>query len=322
MHTMEISFFKKSIIVFASVLLPTEAFAIIPPDFLVQIGYSIGIVFSFFSITLSIVALFFEKLKKNYINILIIIALICLISIAFYFFNKNLWKNKNYKYLSQMNEQTLELKPNSFLFNYIYPEKFYKESVSDSDIYILDVREDIEFIAGSLINSTHVRYADLLHSDLSMLPKNEKIYVLCLTGLRGELISDFLITNGFEAAYIKGGGESLLKYPSLWNGNTYVSEIEENTKLKKLISTDFFNKSLGKNTTVIDSRVTFKGKIEDSLSLNMLSSTKNELDEAFKLIEKNIIIVCNDQLSCFDSSILAIELEKKDYNFLGISFVS
>jgi len=74
----------------------------------------------------------------------------------------------------------------------------------DEGATVVDVREAREYVAG------HVPGAELipmghLPSQMSRLPKDEPVYLICRSGNRSLAMADLLIASGYDARSVAGG---------------------------------------------------------------------------------------------------------------------
>ena len=80
---------------------------------------------------------------------------------------------------------------------------------SNSNLYILDVRNQNEFQNGNIRGAINIPLHEL-RARLSEIPKDKDIYVHCQVGFRGHLGTRILLQNGFQKVFnISGGFKSL-----------------------------------------------------------------------------------------------------------------
>ena len=75
--------------------------------------------------------------------------------------------------------------------------------ISD-DAWVLDVREVDEWNNGHVPTAHHIplnSVPDLIH----VIPKDERIFVICASGGRSMTAADFLVGHGFDAVSVGGG---------------------------------------------------------------------------------------------------------------------
>lgn len=78
------------------------------------------------------------------------------------------------------------------------------DKITDNDI-LLDVRTKNEYSAGKILNAINIP-VDELRNRISEIPKDKKIYIYCLGGLRGYIAQRILSQNGFSDTLNLSGG--------------------------------------------------------------------------------------------------------------------
>jgi NADPH-dependent 2,4-dienoyl-CoA reductase/sulfur reductase-like enzyme/rhodanese-related sulfurtransferase len=78
-------------------------------------------------------------------------------------------------------------------------------ALSHQDSFILDVRTEQEFIAGSIDGAINIPL-DELRSRLDEIPQQGEIHLYCQIGLRGYMATRILMQNGFQEVYNLSGG--------------------------------------------------------------------------------------------------------------------
>jgi len=79
----------------------------------------------------------------------------------------------------------------------------------DENSILLDVRDDDEVKECGLVNNAKHIPLNEIRDRLSELPKDKKIYVYCVAGLRGYIAVRILLQNDFDAYNIAGGFKSI-----------------------------------------------------------------------------------------------------------------
>ena len=74
----------------------------------------------------------------------------------------------------------------------------------ETNAWVLDVREDDEFADGHVPNVHHIPLGQL-PDKFHLIPKEEKIFVICRSGARSQSGADYLISQGFDAVSVSGG---------------------------------------------------------------------------------------------------------------------
>jgi thioredoxin 1 len=69
---------------------------------------------------------------------------------------------------------------------------------------VLDIREIDEFVLGHLDGAVVIPMSEL-RSRVTEVPGGERIYVVCATGRRSATVTDFLVSQGFDAVNVSGG---------------------------------------------------------------------------------------------------------------------
>lgn len=122
-----------------------------------------------------------------------------------------------------------DLNPNKITGKYIQADKLHSWFEEKREFYIVDMRNDYEYLSGhfenSLFSNTH-NFFDLPKtiSNLSSL-KNKTVVTVCTGGVRCEKASGLLLENGFQDVYqLEGGIQTYMeKYPNKYfKGKLYV----------------------------------------------------------------------------------------------------
>jgi rhodanese-related sulfurtransferase len=80
-----------------------------------------------------------------------------------------------------------------------------REMIDSGEVFILDVRTQEEYDAGHIKNSTLIP-VQVLDKRLNELPRDKKILVYCMSGIRSAQASQILVNNGFKDIYNMKGG--------------------------------------------------------------------------------------------------------------------
>ena len=134
---------------------------------------------------------------------------------------KNIEAIKTLNYLGHKNIlglHTFNINDDKFLLNKInyFPlldNKALMNIIGDHEI-VLDIREPNEYKETGIIKSSYLFPVSLLKYNYRLIPKNKKIYILCLTGRRALIIYSYLLRKGFskkDLYIIKGGISNLIK---------------------------------------------------------------------------------------------------------------
>jgi rhodanese-related sulfurtransferase len=73
------------------------------------------------------------------------------------------------------------------------------------DAYLLDVREDDEWVAGHIPGSTHIAMSGLL-ARVDEVPKDRDVVVVCKVGARSAQVTAYLRQQGWERVGNLDGG--------------------------------------------------------------------------------------------------------------------
>jgi rhodanese-related sulfurtransferase len=73
-----------------------------------------------------------------------------------------------------------------------------------AEAWLLDVREDDEWAAGHVPNSTHIPLRQL-GARTAELPQDREIYVICRSGARSARVTQALVAAGWPAFNVGGG---------------------------------------------------------------------------------------------------------------------
>jgi len=85
--------------------------------------------------------------------------------------------------------------------------------IGDNEI-VLDIREPNEYKETGIVKSSYLFPVSLLKYNYRLIPKNKKIYILCLSGRRALIIYSYLLRKGFpkkDLYVFKGGISNLIK---------------------------------------------------------------------------------------------------------------
>ena len=69
---------------------------------------------------------------------------------------------------------------------------------------LIDVREQHEWDAGHAPRATLLPMSEIEHR-LCELPENGQFLVICHSGMRSERVTNFLLSDGFDAVNVEGG---------------------------------------------------------------------------------------------------------------------
>lgn len=71
-------------------------------------------------------------------------------------------------------------------------------------VYLLDVREDDEWVAGHAPEAIHVRLGEL-NEHSGEIPRDQEVYVICRSGARSAYAAQALVGAGWQAVNVADG---------------------------------------------------------------------------------------------------------------------
>lgn len=80
-----------------------------------------------------------------------------------------------------------------------------KKLLSISNAYIIDVRENDEYLKYNIYNSVNIPYLQLYKEYETILDKSNLYYIICETGFRSKQICKFLRNKKYNVIYVRGG---------------------------------------------------------------------------------------------------------------------
>jgi rhodanese-related sulfurtransferase len=88
----------------------------------------------------------------------------------------------------------------------IQPSELYKKILKGETIYLLDTREETEFLVSRIKGAIHVGYDKFNIKSTYSFAKNTTVIVYCTIGARSENIGEKLQKKGFKNVYNLYGG--------------------------------------------------------------------------------------------------------------------
>jgi len=79
-----------------------------------------------------------------------------------------------------------------------------EQTMKKENVKVIDVREIDEFSEGHIPNAIHVPMSDFVNN-LRKLNKKEPYYVVCYSGARSQVASQFLSKQGYDVTNVLGG---------------------------------------------------------------------------------------------------------------------
>lgn len=187
---------------------------------------------------------------------------------------------------------------------------------------ILDAREDIEYMIGNVPGSRHIRFADLKSSWWVWLPKDQPIYVICWSGMRGKEVALFLRSKWFQARYLEKWVDDWVSHGGLWRGEVKFSHAYPATRYSQVFSTKqaLQKQKVGIILVDVRSKEKFeKNRIPGAVNIPLLDTPTATLATLFLQVpkKKEVITICDEYINCFAAKLVWIELEKRGAIFLG-----
>jgi rhodanese-related sulfurtransferase len=121
--------------------------------------------------------------------------------------------HKNILGLHSFNNNEDKLLLNKINYFPLLDNKALMNIIKDNEV-IIDIREPNEYKETGIIKSSYLFPVSLLKYNFKLIPKNKKIYILCLSGRRALIIYSYLLRKGFpkkDLYVIKGGISNLIK---------------------------------------------------------------------------------------------------------------
>jgi rhodanese-related sulfurtransferase len=189
----------------------------------------------------------------------------------------------------------------------------------EEDTQLLDVREAYEFAGFGLPGAQSFRYGDLANNQIPKLNKDNRIVVLCYSGIRGYLVANLLKQQGFEkVSFVRGGLEAWheagLEGRGDINNFTFLSGTYDRVSYDNLLASgakkiDFTisrrTQNLGK---IISNAVIFNGELQTTTTVqNFMSSLEN----------KPLILLCETESECYDARMFAYLYEQRGGSING-----
>jgi len=341
---MNIKNIKLSIILLAGYffIFPQTAHAVIPPDFIFNIGSQVtqffSIVVIFFTAIFGIFFNFFKtasQLAKHRKIFLVsaIMFIICSALLIAYFYAMYKQKAEYQKWLVESQKYSIQQNDNSSFdiasTNQINDKlqitnQEFKNAIDSkiNNFIVLDARENIEYENGYFPGSLRIRFADLRDGQWDKLPKDKIVYVICWSGIRGKEAVEFLRTKNVRAFYLENGASGWVEFGGAWIGGIKFLERYTDKKYKIVFNTDEVRKMAKEGVILVDTREPDKFKkwhISGSVNIPIMYTPTSNIEIVFGQvpIKSRVITVCDGYVNCFDAKITGVELEKRGHQFLG-----
>ena len=144
------------------------------------------------------------------------------------------------------------------------------DNINLEDSIILDVREEMELMTGTIPNSINIPLGQL-RDRLDQLDKSKKIYVTCQVGLRGYIASRILSQHGYDSFNIDGGVKTYLQVKRAlesYNEDNNVKEEVATMSLEKDLDITEVNAKVTLNACGLQCPGPIKRVFEETKSLN------------------------------------------------------
>ncbi|OQB07681.1 MAG: molybdopterin biosynthesis protein MoeB [Parcubacteria group bacterium ADurb.Bin216] len=343
------------IIIILSCFFPQISFAVMPPDFIFNIGAQVAqflsIITLFTSIAFGFVYQFFKSrfglLERRKLLVVGITSVLLISGIVTYVYSMDKQQKEYERWLEesrihsqpiQVNDkqekEAVETGPIQEIEDSFYNlNKDVAISINDSDFMqvvmsnrvdyvILDAREDIEYTNGHYPDSLHIRFADLRNGQWQKLPKDKYIYVICWSGIRGKEVAEFLREKELAAIYLEGGALSWFDYGGKWIGNVKFADKYSESRYHIVFTTEEVRNMVAQGVLLIDTREPEKFKashISNSINIPTMYTPSDEIEKTFGQLPSGskFITVCDGYVNCFDAKVTGVELERRGHEFLG-----
>lgn len=87
----------------------------------------------------------------------------------------------------------------------ITPETLKQMMETDKNLIIVDVREEAEYVDGHIAGSQLVPMSEF-QSRVSEIPKDKKVALVCQSGSRSSMATEYLVQLGYNQVYNLDGG--------------------------------------------------------------------------------------------------------------------
>lgn len=108
--------------------------------------------------------------------------------------------------------------------------------IEDSNYFLLDVREDIEWEKGHIKGATHIPLNSLRYR-LDEIPNDKEILVYCQVGVRGHIASSILRQKGFKVKNMTGGYKT-------YKSSKFIKTIEDNKNIEGEVAMEIDKNSI------------------------------------------------------------------------------
>ncbi|MBP9718535.1 hypothetical protein KBD59_04555 [Candidatus Gracilibacteria bacterium] len=193
----------------------------------------------------------------------------------------------------------------------------------NSDVYVLDAREDEEYGIGRFPGSHHIRFADLLAGEWISVPTDRVVYVFCWSGMRGKEVANFLRTKKVAARYVERGADKWVEeFHGKWEGGIKFTEAYPAEQFQVTFLLGDMKKYIADGVVLVDSRTPARYEqwhIPGSINIPLIYTPTSKIEERLSEVPpgSKVITVCDEFISCFDAKIGGLKLQRKGHQFLG-----
>ncbi len=202
-------------------------------------------------------------------------------------------------------------------------EEFQKKYSMNPNIFVLDAREQVEYEYGRFPSSAHIKFADLDEAGMwTQVPKDQPVYVLCWSGIRGSMVVDFLRSKGIDAYFLVDGAKGWVDFGGVWEGAVLFGAVYDDVQYSRLFSVSQTKQYVQDGAVLIDSRepsTVQDAPVDGSIPIRIMYTPTAQIDTVLSRVpaQSTVIVICDDYVNCFDARLAGIELERRGYTFLG-----
>ncbi|MBK8126652.1 MAG: hypothetical protein IPK56_08075 [Elusimicrobia bacterium] len=203
----------------------------------------------------------------------------------------------------------------------IAPEDLLRKSTASWRL--LDVREDVERSVGYVPGSVHARMGDLLNGGWHELDRAVDHYVFCDEGLRARYSVLFLLSRGFRATAVRGGGRAWRRAGGPWVRTGRVPREFFDRRFRRMLSTEDARRALGRGAVMADVRTRDKiarFPLPGAVAVSYRYTPRADIEPMLARVPagRPVVAACDTRHSCRDAMLVGVELEKRGHRFLGL----
>lgn len=203
----------------------------------------------------------------------------------------------------------------------IAPEDLLRKSTASWRL--LDVREDVERSVGYVPGSVHARMGDLLNGGWRELDRTVDHYVFCDEGLRARYSVLFLLSRGFRATAVRGGGRAWRRAGGGWVRAGAAPRAFFERRFRRMLSTRDARRALGRGAVLADARTRDKiarFPLPGAVPVSYRYTPRAEVEPMLARVPagRPVVAACDTLHSCRDAMLVGVELEKRGHPFVGL----